>query len=122
MGMTYRCVLLVAVATACALPAVLSASTISVPGDQPTIEAGVNVAAPGDTVVIACGVYYEHDIVVVVDICLRSETGEPDCVVIDAQQNGRVFSLQGLSAASELAGLTITNGLADAQCGGGVYC
>ncbi len=122
MRMTYRYVLVVALAAACALPAVLSAATISVPGDQPTIEAGVNAAAPGDTVVVACGVYYEHDIAVGVDICLRSETGERDCVVIDAQQQGRVFSLHGLSAASEVVGFTVTNGVADEQCGGGAYC
>lgn len=36
-------------------------ATIHVPADQPTIQAGVNAAASGDTVLVAPGVYYEAD-------------------------------------------------------------
>ena len=43
-----------------ALPA--HSATIHVPGDQPTIQAGIDAAAAGDTVVLACGVYLESGI------------------------------------------------------------
>ena len=41
-----------------ALPA--HADTINVPGDQPTIQAGINAAANGDTILVAPGKYYEN--------------------------------------------------------------
>ena len=53
-------------------------------GDAPTIRAGVDSAAVGDTLEIACGTYYEHHIVVKSGLVLRSETGQPECVTIDA--------------------------------------
>ncbi len=36
------------------------AAVINVPGDQPTIQAGVNAAVDGDTVLVAAGVYTEN--------------------------------------------------------------
>jgi FlgD Ig-like domain/Right handed beta helix region len=36
------------------------ANVISVPGDSPTIQGGINLALPGDSVVVASGVYPEH--------------------------------------------------------------
>ena len=38
------------------LPA--TAATIHVPDDQPTIQAGIDAASAGDTVLVACGDYY----------------------------------------------------------------
>ena len=49
------CMLLFAIAAA---PS--PAATIRVPADQPTIQAGINAAATGDTVLVAPGTYYEN--------------------------------------------------------------
>jgi predicted outer membrane repeat protein len=45
-------------------------------------------------------------------ICLRSETGEVDCVIIDAQQQGRVFYCEDLDSTTRIEGLTIMGGYA----------
>ncbi len=99
----------------------VQATTWQVPGDAPTIQAGIDLAAVGDVVEIACGTYTEHDLILKCGITVRSATGMPDCVTIDAQQAGRVFSLTDalVDEPAILEGLTISGGLALE--GGGLY-
>jgi len=52
LGFVALCLMLMACVTA-------SAATINVPADQPTIQAAINAAADGDTIVVADGVYAE---------------------------------------------------------------
>jgi hypothetical protein len=99
------------------------ARTWHVPDEVATIQAGMNSAAAGDTVLVACGTYYEHDISWTTSgITLRSETGEPDCVTVDAQGLGRGFYVNtGMSSFARMEGLTVTGGNAGASYGGGMY-
>lgn len=62
-----------------------SAATIHVPGDQPTIQAGINAASDGDTVLVADGTYTgkgNKDL----DfngkaITVKSENGPENCII-----------------------------------------
>ncbi len=99
------------------------ARTWHVPGDAETIQAGIDSAAAGDTVLVTCGIYYEHAISMKSGICLRSETGDPACVTIDAQQQGRVLTCEGVDAGASVEGMTLTGGLLPAsERGAGVCC
>jgi hypothetical protein len=54
-------------------------------------------------------------------IILRSESGEADCVTIDAQQQGRVINCPDADNTTVIEGFTITNGSIDGL-GGGIAC
>ena len=108
----------------------MSAATIHVPADQPTIEEGIDAANPGDTVLVACGTYYEHDLTLTPGVSLVGATGEYECVEIVAEGMGRVMRCPATSPetlASTVAGITFSHGVAlgtptPANLGGGVYC
>ncbi len=76
-------------------------------GDAPTIQAGIDSASVEDTVLVACGTYYERDIVLKSQVHLRSATGYADCATIDAQGNGSVIRCDNLEVAYGLSGFTI---------------
>ncbi len=88
-------------------------------GDAPTIQAGIDSAAAGDTVLVGCGTYIEHDITITTGgLVVRSESGHPDCATIDAELQGRVMYCLGLDASTRIEGLTLTGGLSAR--GGGI--
>jgi hypothetical protein len=102
------------------------ATTWRVPADQPSIAAGLAVAAPGDTVQVAPGTYFEHGLVMPDGVVLCGETGHHADVVIDAQQLGRVLYCGNLGPGTAVQDLTITGGFADGDgndgIGGGALC
>jgi len=83
--------------------------TIHVPANQLTIQAGIDAASAGDTVLVACGTYYEHEIVMKSDVCLTGASGQSACVVIDAQNYGCGISCDSLTAGTSIEKITITN-------------
>ena len=101
------------------------AGIIHVPGDASTIQAGIDSATMGDTVLLADGTFAgpgNRDI----DfrgkaIIVQSESGNPDACIIDCQGAGRGFYLHsGEGLESVLRKVTITNGSAGR--GGGIVC
>lgn len=88
----------------------LFAATIHVPADQPTIQAGINAASTGDTVLVASGTYKENINFSGKAIAVKSSNGA-GVTIIDGGQNGPVVAFQnGETNASILQGFTIQNG------------
>ena len=90
------------------------AATIRVPQDQPTIQAGINSAVNGDTVLVADGTYTGTGNKEIEyfgkAITVMSENG-PEMCIIDCENSGRGFYFRGGEGnGSVLDGLTIRNG------------
>ncbi len=92
------------------------AATLRVPDEHTSIQSAIDIAAPGDTVLISCGTYHEHSIDVTTEVVVRG-VGEERCVVIDAGEAGRVFTIW---ADAIVENLTLTNGVAPDTRGGAV--
>ncbi len=90
----------------------IAGTTIHVPADQPTIQAGINAASNGDTVLVSPGTYYENINFMGKAITLTSASG-PAVTIIDgsnAYAAAATFS-SGESLRSVLSGFTLRNGM-----------
>jgi len=96
-------------------------------GDQPTIQAGLDACADGDTVLVAVGTYFENlTWPVTQDIVLMSESG-PDYTFIDGGDAGRVITImETLDRDTKIHGFTIQHGYSVGAgflgSGGGILC
>jgi hypothetical protein len=91
-----------------------------------TIARGLELTVAGKTVEVAAGTYLEHDLEMTRGAVLRSLSGDPLDVTIDAEQQGVVLQVTGCDSTTRIEGLTITGGLTDNsgpnQAGGGINC
>ena len=95
---------------------------IHVPGDQPTIQAGINAATDGDTVLVAENTYYENirfmgkAITVASEYILDSDSSHIVNTIIDGSQAAdpdsaaTVMFINGEDTTSIINGFTITGG------------
>jgi hypothetical protein len=100
-------------------------------GDAPTIQAGVDLAADGDTILAAVGIYVgpgnKNIDLTGRSLVVISESG-PEVTIIDCEDSGRGFYFGSLDssavAVARLEGFTITRGDVTAELdyhGGGIY-
>lgn len=113
---------------------------INVPGDQPTIQAGIDVATNGDTVLVAQGIYYENinfngkAITVASHYLIDTDSANINNTIIDGSQPANpdfgsvVTFITGEDTTSIICGFTITGGTGlylptdDQRMGGGIVC
>jgi hypothetical protein len=120
------------------------AKIIRVPADQPTIQAAINAAAKGDTVLVADGTYYENinfkgkAITVASYYLMDGDATHINNTIIDgskpshADSGSVVFFISGEDTTSVLCGFTITKGSGTetdlwggqypCRAGGGILC
>ncbi len=113
------------------LPVCCSGTVIHVPGDQPTIQAGIDAAVDGDTVLVADGTYTgdgNRDIEIHhKGITLVSENGPAGCIIDcdgSSSDNHRGFSFNSMNENDKdsiLQGFTIINGFMT-WASGGILC
>ena len=101
---------------------VLFATTISVPADQPSIQAGIDAATHGDTVLVAPGWYVENirlkgkRILLTSHYVLAKDTAFISATVIDGSSPSHfdtasvIMAINGEDARTIIEGFTITNG------------
>jgi hypothetical protein len=100
-----------------------AAVTVHVPYGEPTIQAGIDAASYGDTVLVVSGTYYEHDITMKSGVCLRSESGHASAVTIDAQQHHQwayAIGCADTDPSTIIMGFTLTGGYYTP--GGALWC
>jgi hypothetical protein len=101
------------------------AATLRVPGDQPTLGAALDLTAPGDTVLVAAGLYSGPGNVGLTapmhDFVLRSEQGAAQ-TTIDCAGQHRFLWMQAHTRATHIEGFTLQGGDATGEIytGGGL--
>ncbi len=110
------------------IPTIGFAATIRVPSEQATIQAGIDAAVAGDTVLVADGTYTGEGNKNIdfkgKAITVQSENGAENCIV-DCESLGRGFYFHNKEGPSSiLFGFTIKGGFAfedNNEGGGGIY-
>ncbi len=105
----------------------IQAATIHIPYDYFLIQAGINAAATGDTILVSPGTYTENldysgkNLVIGSLFLITGNSDYIDQTVIDGNQAGSVVRIaSGEDIRAVLCGFTLINGLAAR--GGGIHC
>lgn len=105
----------------------LSATIINIPSDQPTIQAGINTAVDGDTVLVQPGTYFENinfngKLVAVGSLFFTTQdTSYISQTIIDANNISNAVKFENQENFNAiLAGFKIIDGFSSAT-GGGIY-
>lgn len=110
---------------------ILYATVIHIPANQPTIQAGLNNAVEGDTVLVASGTYYENIIWPEINGIKLIGSGQDDCVIDGSSAStvirfGTNFNII-IDSSTVIKEFTIQHGSANGSnwpyyCGGGIFC
>ena len=86
------------------------AATIHFPLDEPTIQAGIDAARDGDTILVAPGTYGENIDLACKSITVASEAGEAETVIDGNRVGSVVIASCGDTGVATIDGFTIRNG------------
>lgn len=106
----------------------LQAQIIRVPVDFPTIQAGINHAEDGDTVLVSPGTYFENLLIFNKKITLASlflttqDTSYISQTIIDGNRSSDVIQYYYTGSTSLLCGFRITNGYSKEGLPCGIHC
>ncbi|MDM7915677.1 MAG: nitrous oxide reductase family maturation protein NosD [Candidatus Eisenbacteria bacterium] len=100
---------------------VARATTWHVPGDAETIQGGIDLAAPGDDVIVGPGTYLESGIRMKSGVLLHSEAG-PEATIVDGQRLNAIFYCVDCAEQAVIDGFTIRNGQSSDGYWGGFLC
>lgn len=105
----------------------VSARIINVPGDYPTIQAGIDASNDGDTVLVDEGIYVEninfngHNIVLGSLFLTTGDISYISSTVIDGDSSGSVVTFENEEdSTAVITGFTIRYGCT--TYGGGIFC
>lgn len=89
----------------------ISAETLQVPADYPTIQSGIDASSIDDTILVSAGTYFEI-VVIPHRLMLLSEEG-PLVTTIDAQGQGIAVFASLQAEGTTIDGFRVTNGFAN---------
>jgi hypothetical protein len=93
------------------VPSVAAQTTINVPAQQPTIQAAINAASPGDSISVASGLYVEN-LTITKPLTIFGSAYPTTTTTIDGSALGPVVTISGVLTGRgvTLLGLTLQNG------------
>ena len=87
------------------------AAVINVPGDQPTIQAAIDVAVNGDEIIVAPGTYFEHIDFLGKAVFLHSSAGAATTIINGVGAGPIVTCTSFETNATIFEGFTVRNGV-----------